>query len=238
MSEHLHVHFGSANLQWRKSTVSNPSGNCVELAELAWWQIAVAQLAPPGRSHAGLHPRRDLRVHPGRAGGRIRRPRRVSPNLLRSPPSGRVSSVARLPEHVAARGPGGEGVVQAMNVVQAQPGRRDHGPRGLAAPRRCASAWAASCAAAASWPASAGRQPATRSGPRRPRSAGWSWAGSGSRNATSSTCSRSTASTTRPSGPSSWRWPGGPTRRAGGTATPTCCPAGSRPTWASSRPRP
>ena len=40
----------------------------------------------------------------------------------------------------------------------------------------------------------------------------------------------------RRSGPSSSPWPGGPTRPAGGTATPTCCPPGSRPTSASSRP--
>ncbi len=47
MSEHLHVHFGSANLQWRKSSVSNPSGNCVELAELGGDQIAVRNSRHP-----------------------------------------------------------------------------------------------------------------------------------------------------------------------------------------------
>lgn len=48
MSEHLHVHLGSADLRWRKSTVSNPSGNCVELAELAGGDIAVRNSRHPG----------------------------------------------------------------------------------------------------------------------------------------------------------------------------------------------
>jgi Domain of unknown function (DUF397) len=47
MREHLHVHFGSGNLHWRKSTVSNPSGNCVELAELADGEIAVRNSRHP-----------------------------------------------------------------------------------------------------------------------------------------------------------------------------------------------
>jgi hypothetical protein len=43
--EHLHVHLASRDnyvtLRWRKSTASNPSGNCVELAELAGGQVAL-----------------------------------------------------------------------------------------------------------------------------------------------------------------------------------------------------
>ncbi|WP_219418993.1 DUF397 domain-containing protein [Pseudonocardia nigra] len=41
LNEHLHVHSGFGDLQWRKSTASNPSGNCVELAELADGGVAV-----------------------------------------------------------------------------------------------------------------------------------------------------------------------------------------------------
>lgn len=47
VSEHLHVHFGSTDLRWRKSTVSNPSGNCVELAELADGGVAVRNSRHP-----------------------------------------------------------------------------------------------------------------------------------------------------------------------------------------------
>ena len=47
MREHLHVHFGSSGLHWRKSTVSNPSGNCVELAELADGDVAVRNSRHP-----------------------------------------------------------------------------------------------------------------------------------------------------------------------------------------------
>ena len=47
MREHLHVHFGSTSLNWRKSTVSNPSGNCVELAELSSGEIAVRNSRHP-----------------------------------------------------------------------------------------------------------------------------------------------------------------------------------------------
>ncbi len=47
MREHLHVHFGSGSLNWRKSSVSNPSGNCVELAELADGEIAVRNSRHP-----------------------------------------------------------------------------------------------------------------------------------------------------------------------------------------------
>jgi Domain of unknown function (DUF397) len=43
--EHLHVHFtltqNYETVRWRKSTASNPSGNCVELAELAGGRIAM-----------------------------------------------------------------------------------------------------------------------------------------------------------------------------------------------------
>jgi Domain of unknown function (DUF397) len=43
--EHLHVQFASQDIHraviWRKSTASNPSGNCVELAELAGGDIAL-----------------------------------------------------------------------------------------------------------------------------------------------------------------------------------------------------
>lgn len=46
--EHLHVHLGYADLRWRKSTASNPSGNCVELAELAGGDIAVRNSRHPG----------------------------------------------------------------------------------------------------------------------------------------------------------------------------------------------
>jgi hypothetical protein len=43
--EHLHVQLASRDnhraINWRKSTASNPSGNCVELAELAGGDIAL-----------------------------------------------------------------------------------------------------------------------------------------------------------------------------------------------------
>jgi hypothetical protein len=45
--EHLHVHLQSRGLVWRKSTASNPSGNCVELAELAGGDIAVRNSRHP-----------------------------------------------------------------------------------------------------------------------------------------------------------------------------------------------
>jgi Domain of unknown function (DUF397) len=47
MREHLHVHFGYSTPRWRKSTVSNPSGNCVELAELDGGEIAVRNSRHP-----------------------------------------------------------------------------------------------------------------------------------------------------------------------------------------------
>ncbi len=43
--EHLHVQLAFTEnyetVQWRKSTASNPSGNCVELAELAGGNVAL-----------------------------------------------------------------------------------------------------------------------------------------------------------------------------------------------------
>jgi hypothetical protein len=39
--EHLHVQSVPVNMRWRKSTASNPSGNCVELAELDCGSIAM-----------------------------------------------------------------------------------------------------------------------------------------------------------------------------------------------------
>jgi hypothetical protein len=45
MHEHLHVQTDLSenyeSVRWRKSTASNPSGNCVELAELAGGEIAL-----------------------------------------------------------------------------------------------------------------------------------------------------------------------------------------------------
>jgi hypothetical protein len=45
--EHLHVHRLSVDIHWRKSTASNPSGNCVELAELAGGDIALRNSRHP-----------------------------------------------------------------------------------------------------------------------------------------------------------------------------------------------
>jgi len=41
LREHLHVHLHPRRQIWRKSSASNPSGNCVELAELAGGGIAM-----------------------------------------------------------------------------------------------------------------------------------------------------------------------------------------------------
>ncbi len=45
--EHLHVHLTDPGLRWRKSSASNPSGNCVELAELAGGDIIVRNSRHP-----------------------------------------------------------------------------------------------------------------------------------------------------------------------------------------------
>lgn len=45
--EHLHVHLGAVDVHWRKSTVSNPSGNCVELGELAGGSIGMRNSRHP-----------------------------------------------------------------------------------------------------------------------------------------------------------------------------------------------
>lgn len=45
--KHLHVHPNQRGLAWRKSSASNPSGNCVELAELAGGDVAVRNSRHP-----------------------------------------------------------------------------------------------------------------------------------------------------------------------------------------------
>jgi hypothetical protein len=47
MHEHLHVHTPTPALRWRKSSASNPTGNCVELAALAGGRIAVRNSRDP-----------------------------------------------------------------------------------------------------------------------------------------------------------------------------------------------
>lgn len=55
MREHLHVHLHETTIatvtlrehEWRKSTASNPSGNCVELAELPDGGVAVRNSRHP-----------------------------------------------------------------------------------------------------------------------------------------------------------------------------------------------
>jgi hypothetical protein len=47
LHNHLHVHPGPGHTRWRKSTVSNPSGNCVELAELTGGMVAVRNSRQP-----------------------------------------------------------------------------------------------------------------------------------------------------------------------------------------------
>jgi hypothetical protein len=47
MHEHLHVHNSTPALRWRKSSASNPTGNCVELAELGSGRIAVRNSRHP-----------------------------------------------------------------------------------------------------------------------------------------------------------------------------------------------
>lgn len=41
MHDHLHVHLNEQRLTWRKSSASNPTGNCVELAKLSNGEVAV-----------------------------------------------------------------------------------------------------------------------------------------------------------------------------------------------------
>ena len=47
LREHLHVHLQTQDLVWRKATASNPSGNCVELAELDNGAIAMRNSRHP-----------------------------------------------------------------------------------------------------------------------------------------------------------------------------------------------
>jgi hypothetical protein len=47
MHEHLHVHTLTSGVRWRKSSASNPTGNCVELAELSGGAIAVRNSRQP-----------------------------------------------------------------------------------------------------------------------------------------------------------------------------------------------
>lgn len=50
MHDHLHVQMNSQTLSWRKSTASNPSGNCVEVATLENGEIAVRNSRFPSGS--------------------------------------------------------------------------------------------------------------------------------------------------------------------------------------------
>jgi hypothetical protein len=45
--EHLHVQSVPVTTRWRKSSASNPSGNCVELAKLANGTIAMRNSRHP-----------------------------------------------------------------------------------------------------------------------------------------------------------------------------------------------
>ncbi len=47
MHEHLHVHLHSHDVRWRKSSASNPTGNCVELADLAAAGVGVRNSRNP-----------------------------------------------------------------------------------------------------------------------------------------------------------------------------------------------
>jgi len=47
LHNHLHVQVKYLKVIWRKSSVSNPSGNCVELAELADGTVAVRNSREP-----------------------------------------------------------------------------------------------------------------------------------------------------------------------------------------------
>jgi hypothetical protein len=46
MREHLHVHLQETS-RWRKSSASNPTGNCVELAELPDGGVAMRNSRQP-----------------------------------------------------------------------------------------------------------------------------------------------------------------------------------------------
>jgi Domain of unknown function (DUF397) len=47
VQEHLHVQSVPVTTRWRKSSASNPSGNCVELAKLANGAIAMRNSRHP-----------------------------------------------------------------------------------------------------------------------------------------------------------------------------------------------
>lgn len=47
MHEHLHVHESLYGVRWRKSSASNPTGNCVELADLRPDAVAVRNSRNP-----------------------------------------------------------------------------------------------------------------------------------------------------------------------------------------------
>lgn len=47
LHNHLHVQVKYLRVSWRKSSVSNPSGNCVELAELTDGTVAVRNSREP-----------------------------------------------------------------------------------------------------------------------------------------------------------------------------------------------
>lgn len=47
LHNHLHVQVEYRRVIWRKSSVSNPSGNCVELAELTDGTVAVRNSREP-----------------------------------------------------------------------------------------------------------------------------------------------------------------------------------------------
>ena len=59
---------------WRKSSISNSQGACVELAKARRERVRHAELQEPRWPGAHLHPGRDRRPHRRRQAGRIRRP--------------------------------------------------------------------------------------------------------------------------------------------------------------------
>jgi hypothetical protein len=71
--EHLHVQLAFRDnyetVQWRKSTASNPSGNCVELAELAGGDVALRNSRfPAGPVLVGSRAAVAAFVHAARSG--------------------------------------------------------------------------------------------------------------------------------------------------------------------------